>query len=117
MVNYRHISIAGFLSGLTFCLLSVFDQSWLIAWTAGVTVLTAGLWMTEALPIPVTSLIPFVALPLGGVISHKTAASALGSPVIVLLMAAFILSKGISFETSPQKCKFLNSLFLLKAKY
>ncbi len=63
--------------------------------TASVTLLTAIYWITEALPIPVTSLIPFVLFPATGVLSHKEAASALGSHVIVLLMGAFMLSKAI----------------------
>ena len=66
-----------------------------IAATIAVTALTGTWWMTEALPIPATSLIPFAALPLLGVIDHREAASALGSHVVVLLMGAFILSKGL----------------------
>ncbi len=66
-----------------------------IAWTAGITLFTAVLWITEAIPIPATSLIPFFAFPLAGVLSHKEAASSLGSHVILLLMGAFMLSKGI----------------------
>lgn len=66
-----------------------------ISWTAAITLFTATLWVTEALPIPATSMIPFVAFPLTGVLSHREAASALGSHVIVLLMGAFMLSKAI----------------------
>lgn len=66
-----------------------------IAWTAAITLFTAVLWVTEAIPIPATSLIPFAAFPLVGVLTHKEAASALGSHVILLLMGAFMLSKGI----------------------
>ncbi len=66
-----------------------------IAWTAAITLFTAILWVTEALPIPATSLIPFAAFPLAGVLSHREAASALGSHVIILLMGAFMLSKAI----------------------
>lgn len=66
-----------------------------IAATVAVTALTAVWWMTEALPIPATSLVPFAALPLMGVIDDKAAASALGNHVIVLLMGAFFLSKGL----------------------
>lgn len=63
--------------------------------TASITLFVAILWITEALPIPATSMIPFAAFPLAGVISHKEAASSLGSHVIMLLMAAFMLSKGL----------------------
>lgn len=62
---------------------------------AAITCLTVILWVSEALPIPVTSLVPFALLPLFGVLDHKTAASALGSHVILLLMGAFMLSKAL----------------------
>lgn len=81
-----------------------------IAWTAGITLFTAILWISEALPIPATSLIPFFAFPLAGVMSHKEAASSLGSHVILLLMGAFMLSKGI--EKSEVHRRF--ALYMIK---
>ena len=75
--------------------LSSIGMSSEIAWTAGVTLLCAIWWVSEALPIPATSLLPFVLLPIGGVLDHKQVSSALGSHVILLLMGAFMLSKGI----------------------
>ena len=62
---------------------------------AAITLLTVIWWVTEALPIPATSLVPFALLPLFGIVDHKTVASALGSHVILLLMGAFMLSKAI----------------------
>ncbi|GMM69367.1 SLC13 family permease [Alteromonas sp. MTD1] len=63
--------------------------------TAAITLFVAVLWVTEALPIPATSMLPFALFPLFGVLSHSQAASSLGSHVIILLMAAFMLSKGL----------------------
>ncbi len=62
---------------------------------AAITLLTVIWWVTEAIPIPATSLVPFVLLPLFGIANHKTVASSLGSHVILLLMGAFMLSKAI----------------------
>lgn len=62
---------------------------------AAITLLTVIWWVTEAIPIPATSLVPFALLPLAGVVDHKTVASSLGSHVILLLMGAFMLSKAI----------------------
>ena len=62
---------------------------------AAITLLTVIWWVTEALPIPATSLVPFALLPLFGIVDHKAVASALGSHVILLLMGAFMLSKAI----------------------
>ncbi|MCY7297076.1 SLC13 family permease [Alteromonas sp. a30] len=81
-----------------------------IGWTAGITLFTAVLWVTEALPIPVASLIPFFAFPFAGVLSHKEAASSLGSHVILLLMGGFMLSKGL--EKSGVHRRF--ALYMIK---
>lgn len=62
---------------------------------ASITLLTVIWWVTEAIPIPATSLVPFALLPLFGVLDHKVAASSLGSHVILLLMGAFMLSKSL----------------------
>jgi sodium-dependent dicarboxylate transporter 2/3/5 len=80
---------------LWFSLLELFGQTAMIACTAAITLLTAILWVTEVIPIPVTSLIPFVLFPFTGVLSHKEVASALGNQVILLLMGAFMLSKSL----------------------
>lgn len=66
-----------------------------IVWTIAITALTAFWWVTEALPIPATSLVPFALFPLAGVLDQRQAAAALGSYVIVLLMASFMLSKAL----------------------
>lgn len=78
-----------------YAVLLQFGLDVLVAATAAITLLTAILWVTEALPIPVTSLIPFFAFPMAGVLTHKEAASALGSHVILLLMGGFMLSKSL----------------------
>lgn len=80
---------------LVFTLMSFNEFSHVMSITAGLTVLIACLWMTEALPIPVTSMIPFCAFPMAGVMSYQEAASALGNHVILLLMGGFMLSKSL----------------------
>ncbi|MFC2951662.1 SLC13 family permease [Marinicaulis aureus] len=63
--------------------------------TIAITALTAFWWVSEALPIPATSLVPFALFPLAGVMDQREAAAALGSYVIILLMASFMLSKAL----------------------
>jgi sodium-dependent dicarboxylate transporter 2/3/5 len=63
--------------------------------TIAITALTAFWWVSEALPIPATSLVPFALFPMAGVLDQRQAAEALGSYVIVLLMASFMLSKAL----------------------
>lgn len=71
--------------------------------TAAITLLTVIWWVTEALPIPATSIVPFALFPLFGILDHKSAASALGSHVILLLMGAFMLSKAIEKSNTHQR--------------
>jgi sodium-dependent dicarboxylate transporter 2/3/5 len=73
------------------------------ATAAAITLLTVIWWVTEAIPIPATSLVPFALLPMFGVVDHKTVASSLGSHVILLLMGAFMLSKSIEKSGAHQR--------------
>ena len=61
----------------------------------GVTTLTAFWWVTEALPVPATSLIPLAALPILGITSHRDTAASYGDSLILLLMGGFMMSKAM----------------------
>lgn len=63
-----------------------------IAWTAGVTVLTALWWIFEPIPIPATSLIPLAVLPMVGVLDYTQVGAAYGDKLILLMMGGFLLS-------------------------
>ncbi len=65
------------------------------AWTAAITALCAIWWITEPIPVPVTSLLPFALLPLTGVLDHKAVAGAYGHTLILLLMGGFMLSVAV----------------------
>tara|TARA_Y100001935_G_C17311826_1_gene517390 strand:+ start:34444 stop:35913 length:1470 start_codon:yes stop_codon:yes gene_type:complete len=63
------------------------------AWkTAAVTVLMGIWWITEALPISVTALIPIVLFPVLGVRTISEATSPYANPLIFLFMGGFILA-------------------------
>ena len=64
-------------------------------WAAAVTTLCAIWWVTEPIPVPATSLLPFAIFPLAGVMSHREVALAMGDSLILLLLCGFILSTGI----------------------
>lgn len=66
------------------------------AWiTLALLVLMAIWWVTEAVPIPVTSLLPLVVLPLFEVSTMAEAAAPYMHPIVVLLMGGFIFAKAI----------------------
>ncbi|MEO0400415.1 MAG: SLC13 family permease [Pseudomonadota bacterium] len=52
-------------------------------------------WVSEAVPIAATALLPMIVLPLAGVSSLKESAASYMSPIVVLLMAGFIIAKAI----------------------
>jgi len=66
------------------------------AWTAAITAVCAVWWVTEPIPIPATSIIPFAAFPLTGVLTHKEIATAYGHTLILLLLGGFILSTAMA---------------------
>lgn len=56
------------------------------------TIWVATWWITEAIPIPVTSLLPLVLFPLSNGLDIKTAASSYGDETIFLFMGGFIIA-------------------------
>ena len=86
----------GLLSGL--CLvwvLSAAEQSPPIVVTALVAWLCMMWWIFEPIPIPVTSLLPMAVFPLTGVLTAQQVGASVGSPLIILLMGGFLLSRGM----------------------
>ncbi len=59
---------------------------------AGVGLMMGVLWMSEALPVPVTALLPLVLFPILGIGSVKEAAAPFSDQVIFLYMGGFMLS-------------------------
>lgn len=62
---------------------------------AGVAVICIVWWVFEPVPIPVTSLLPLAILPLTGVLTVAEVGQAYGSPLILLLLGGFLLSKAM----------------------
>jgi len=96
IIKRKHFIVLGPLFALAFYFflgsISVAEKP---AIAAAITLLTVIWWVSEALPIPATSLVPFALLPLFGILDHKAVAASLGSHVILLLMGAFMLSKSL----------------------
>ena len=63
--------------------------------TVGVVGVMVILWMTEAIPIPVTALLPLVLFPLLEVAPFKDAAAPFANPVIYLFLGGFVLALGL----------------------
>ncbi|MFG6136957.1 SLC13 family permease [Halomonas sp. B23F22_10] len=67
------------------------------AWAcAGLALLMATWWSTEAIPIPATSLVPLVLIPALGLGDIKQAATSYANPIIYLFLGGFLL--GIAMQ-------------------
>jgi sodium-dependent dicarboxylate transporter 2/3/5 len=60
-------------------------------------------WVFEPIPIPVTSLLPIALLPLFGVLTPAEVGQAYGSPLILLLLGGFLLSKAMEHSGAHRR--------------
>jgi solute carrier family 13 (sodium-dependent dicarboxylate transporter), member 2/3/5 len=58
--------------------------AWMVTW-----------WITEAIPIPITAMLPLVLFPILGVAKMSDVAQPYGDPVVFLFMGGFILALGL----------------------
>ena len=66
------------------------------AWrTTALVVLMATWWMTQALPLTATALLPFLAFPMFGIMSANEAAAAYYSPILFLVLGGAIIALAI----------------------
>lgn len=63
-----------------------------VARMAAVAVWMAAWWVTEAVPIPVTALLPIVLLPLSGIAPVAAVAAEYGQPTIYLFLGGFLIA-------------------------
>jgi sodium-dependent dicarboxylate transporter 2/3/5 len=107
----KHI---GFAVGLAAFLLTLVLPSpagmppaaWLVA---GLVVWMAAWWMTEAVPLTATALLPFLVLPLGGVMDAGETAGAYYSPTLFLILGGAFIA--LAIERTNLHCRL--ALFIL----
>jgi len=86
----------GLLSGLCLAvIMAALEQPEAIVITAVVAWLCMLWWIFEPLPIPVTSLLPIAVFPISGVLTSEQVGASVGSPLIILLLGGFLLSRGM----------------------
>lgn len=83
--------------------------------TAGLVVLMAAWWMSEALPLTATALMPFLVLPFAGVMDAKATASAYYSPILFLILGGAFIALAIE-RTGLHRRLALSLLHLVGAK-
>ncbi len=95
--SYSSSQIVGLISGPVafFLIWTFFSPAGLSAEGCAVlaaTVWIAIWWMTEAVPIPVTSLLPILLLPITGALDNKTVTSAYGNDIVYLFLGGFFIA-------------------------
>ncbi|KZO00246.1 SLC13 family permease [Pseudobacillus badius] len=93
----RPVQWIGFLLGpvLFFAILLFFSPAGLNPEAKAVLAITVWIavwWITEAIPIPVTSLLPLILMPLTGALDGDAAAAAYGDPIIFLFLGGFMIA-------------------------
>lgn len=96
-LNINHFSFFGFSVGLfAFVLMLLFfdpvPEKPAVKFTAAVAVLMAIWWMTEALPLAVTALVPLVLFPALGVLSASKVSDSYINSVIFLFLGGFLIA-------------------------
>jgi len=86
------------------------------AWrTAAVGLLMAVWWVTEAIPIPATALLPLVLFPLLGVADISDAAAPFANPIIYLFLGGFLIARAMEATELPLRIA-LGSIRVLGAR-
>lgn len=91
----KHIVFGPSAAALVLFISTLFAMPLTPALALAVVVWVAWWWISECIPLPVTSLLPFILLPLAGVLAPDEAAVALGDDIILLFMGAFMLAKAV----------------------
>ncbi|MAI02634.1 MAG: anion transporter [Rickettsiales bacterium] len=100
MVNRNLISLIGLLTGIIiliiFCIIEEKNGLSRPAWiTAGVAIMMTIWWITEAVPIYVTGVLPLILFPLLGVFDVKEIANSYAHPLVLLFLGGFIIASAM----------------------
>ncbi len=80
--------------------------------TAAITLWCALWWIFEPVPIPFTAMLPLALFPLLGILSPAQVAQSYGSPLILLLLGGFMISKAMAESGAHRRAAlFMVNLF------
>lgn len=104
--------IAPAFSVLLFMLLSSRGWDTAPAATAAITLLCASWWIFEPIPIPFTSMLPLALFPMLGILTPAQVGQSYGSPLILLLLGGFMISKAMAESGAHRRMAlFMVNLF------
>ena len=94
MIKNKVAFVAG-LVGFLFFLLAPLGLDTAVKRTLGLLFLCGIWWVTEAIPVPITSLLPGILFPLLGIISIRDVLGQYAHPIIFLLLGSFLIAHAI----------------------
>ena len=114
MVNRNLISLIGLLTGIIiliiFCIIEEKSGLSRPAWiTAGVAIMMTIWWITEAVPIYVTGVLPLILFPLLGVFDVKEIANSYAHPLVLLFLGGFIIASAMEASGLHKSCLLYTS--------
>ena len=100
MLAKNKISLYGITTGFFILLSFIFSEPPVglnrIAWlTAGIAILMTVWWITEAVPIYITGLMPLVLFPLLEAFDIKTVSASYAHPLVLLFLGGFIIASAM----------------------
>lgn len=91
-ISIRKAAVCLALAGLLLLAPVSADFTHAVRFTAAIALLMALLWLTEAIPMGLTALIPLVAFPLAGINSMEKTAAPYASSAVFLFMGGFLVA-------------------------
>lgn len=91
-ISIRTLTICAFVAGLLLLVPLSGDFTHAVRFTAAIGLLMALLWLTEAVPMGLTALIPLVAFPLAGISSGEKIAQPYANPAVFLFLGGFLVA-------------------------
>lgn len=91
-VSLRRLLACAFAASFLFLLPTSAEFTQQVRFTAAVGLFMALLWMSEAIPLGLTALIPLVAFPLSGIATTEQIAAPYANPAVYLFLGGFLLA-------------------------
>lgn len=91
-VSLRRLLACAFAASLLFLLPASAEFTPQVRFTAAIGLFMALLWMSEAIPLGLTALIPLVAFPLSGIATTDQIAAPYANPAVYLFLGGFLLA-------------------------
>ena len=102
MLSKNYVALFGLISGLFILLFFIFTEekgelsktAWL---TLAVIIMMTVWWVTEAVPIYITGIIPLITFPLLNIFDIKEIAASYAHPLVLLFLGGFIIAAAMEF--------------------